>query len=56
MKTVSQNSEIYTRYIKKFDSQETQIEGIREQLKKLRADEETQRKQLEDYINGLELD
>jgi len=56
MKTISQNSEIYTRYLKKFDAQETQIEGFREQLQKLRADEATQRKQLEDYITGLELD
>jgi hypothetical protein len=56
MKTVSQNSEIYTRYIKKFDAQETQIEDFREQLRKLRAEEEAQRKQLEEYISGLELD
>jgi hypothetical protein len=56
MKTVSQNSEIYTRYLKKFDAQETQIEGLREQLQKLRTEEATQRKQLEDYIAGLELD
>lgn len=56
MKTVSQSSEIYTRYIKKFDSQETQIEVLREQLKKLRTEEATQRKQLEDYITGLDLE
>jgi hypothetical protein len=56
MKTVSQNSEIYARYIKKFDAQETQIEDFREQLRKLRAEEEAQRKQLEEYISGLELD
>jgi hypothetical protein len=56
MKTLSQNSEIYSRYVKKLDAQETQIEGLREQLKKLRGDEETQRKQLEDYLAALQLD
>jgi hypothetical protein len=56
MKTVSQSSEIYTRYVKKFDAQETQIEELREQLRKVRSDLESQRKQLEEYITGLELE
>jgi len=37
MKVLAQNSELYTRYLKKFDEQETQIEGLREQLRKLRS-------------------
>jgi len=56
MKVLAQNSELYTRYLKKFDDQETQIEGLREQLRKLRAEEETQRKQLDDYVTNLQLD
>jgi len=56
MKTLAQNSEIYSRYVKKLDSQETQIEGLREQLGKLRGEEETQRKQLEDYLATLQLE
>jgi chromosome segregation ATPase len=56
MKTLSQSSELYARYLKKFDAQETQVEGMREQLQKLRAEEQTQRKQLDDYISGLQLE
>jgi len=56
MKVLAQNSELYTRYLKKFDEQETQIEGLREQLRKLRVEEQTQRKQLEDFVSNLQLD
>jgi chromosome segregation ATPase len=56
MKVLPQNSELYSRYLKKFDEQETQIEGLREQLRKLRVEEETQRKQLDDYVSNLQLD
>jgi hypothetical protein len=56
MKVLAQNSELYNRYLKKFDAQETQVEGLREQLTKLRTDEETQRKQLDDYVSNLQLD
>jgi len=56
MKVLAQNSELYTRYLKKFDEQETQIEGLREQLRKLRAEEEMQRKQIEDYVSALQLE
>jgi hypothetical protein len=56
MKVLAQNSELYGRYLKKFDEQETQIEGLREQLRELRADEETQRKQLDAYITGLQVE
>ena len=56
MKVLAQNSELYTRYLKKFDAQETQIEGLREQLQKLRAEEEAQQKQLEDYLADLKVD
>jgi hypothetical protein len=56
MKVLAQNSDLYSRYVKKFDEQETQIESLRTQLTQLRADEATQRKQLDDYLNGLELE
>ena len=56
MKVLAQNSELYSRYIKKFDEQETQIESLREQLRKTQADEETQRKQLDSYVNGLQVE
>jgi hypothetical protein len=55
MRVLAQNSELYARYVKELDQQETRIAGLREQLSKLRADEETQHKQLDDYIAGLEV-
>jgi hypothetical protein len=56
MKVLAQNSELYTRYLKKFDEQETQTEGLREQLRKLRQEAEALQKQLDDDIIGLQLD
>src|SRR5206468_6948894 len=56
MKVLAQNSEIYNRYVKKFDEQETQIEGLREQLRKLRLESETLQKQLDDYLAGLQIE
>lgn len=55
MRVLAQNSELYARYVKELDQQETRIAELREQLSKLRADEESQRKQLDDYIAGLEV-
>ena len=55
MKVLVQNSDLYARYLKKLDEQETQIEGLREQLHKLRAEEETARKQLDDYVAELQV-
>jgi hypothetical protein len=56
MKVLAQNSDLYARYLKKLDDQETQIEGLRQQLGKLRSEEEAQRKQLDDYVTGLQLE
>lgn len=56
MKVLQQTSELYNRYLKELDQQETRMEGLREQQGKLRADEETQLKQLDDYIAGLDVD
>ena len=56
MRVLAQNSELYGRYLKKLDTQETQIEGLREQARKLRSEEESQRKQLDDFVNGLQLE
>lgn len=55
MKVLAQNSELYGRYVKELDKQETQLEGLRGELTGLRAEEETKRKQLEDYVTGLDV-
>jgi hypothetical protein len=56
MKTVPQNSEYYGRMMKKLNDQETLIEGYQEDLKGLRVKFEDQRKQLEDYLGGMNVE
>jgi hypothetical protein len=53
MKTVAQNSEYYTRMMKKLDDQETQLEGHQKDLESLRVKFEEQRKHLEDYLGTM---
>ena len=56
MKVLTQQSELYGRYVKKFDQQETQIETLRVQVKKLRDDERRLRKEMQDYLMGLQVE
>lgn len=56
MKVLPQNSELYTRYLKKFDDQETQIERLRADLTKVRDEQAAQRKRLQEYINSIQID
>jgi hypothetical protein len=53
MKTVAQNTEYYTRLLKKLDEQESQIETLQKEIAALQKTAEQQRKALEDYVNGL---
>ena len=46
----------YKRYLEKFDRQETQIENYQEQIKKLQAQEHSQRKALEDFLASFTAD
>jgi hypothetical protein len=55
MKVLQQTSDLYNRYLKELYRQETQMGGLHEQLGKLRANEEAQRKALDDYIAGLKV-
>ncbi len=43
----------YKRYLEKFDKQETEIESLRDQQRKLQKDELQQRQDLDKYLNGL---
>lgn len=52
---VPQTSAAYKRYLEKFDSQETEIEKLQDQSKKLRQAEEQQRKEYEAYVIGLDV-
>jgi hypothetical protein len=46
-------AEAYKRYLKKFDTQETQIEKFQAQIKELQNDEHAQRKDYEQFLAGL---
>jgi hypothetical protein len=46
----------YKRYLEKFDRQETDIERLQEQIKKLQATEHEQRKAYESYLANLEVE
>jgi uncharacterized phage infection (PIP) family protein YhgE len=47
-------SAAYKRYLEKFDTQETQIEKLQEQIAKKQESELLQQKELEDYVAGVE--
>jgi septal ring factor EnvC (AmiA/AmiB activator) len=42
--------------VKKFDEQETQIERLHDELRKVRDEEAAQRKRMQEYINSIQID
>lgn len=56
MARLAQNSELYARYVTKLDQQETEIEGLRKEIERLKSTEDKQRRELNDYLLGLDLD
>jgi len=55
MQRLQQNSELYNRYVKKLDQQETELEGIRKTVENVKVMEEEQRRELNSYLMGLDL-
>jgi hypothetical protein len=55
MGRLAQNSELYNRYVRKLDQQETEIDKVRKDLETLKGTEEQQRKELNDYLMGLDI-
>ena len=55
MQRLQQNSELYNRYVKKLDQQETELEGIRKAIENLKSTEEEQRRDLQTYLMGLDV-
>jgi hypothetical protein len=49
-------SDAYKRYLKKFDTQETEIEKLQDDIKKLQATEKGQVKEYEDYLAALSVE
>ena len=55
MGKLAQNSELYNRYVRKLDQQETEIDKMRKDIEALKGTEEQQRKELNDYLMGLDI-
>lgn len=56
MNSLSQNSELYKRYVEKLGAQETQIEKLREEIARLREAEDAARKELRAYVDTLNIE
>jgi septal ring factor EnvC (AmiA/AmiB activator) len=56
LKEMPPTAEAYKRYLKKFDDQETQIEQMRAQIKKLQDQEHQQRLALDAYLTNLSVE
>ena len=55
MGRVSASSELYSRYVKKLDQQETDIEKLRRDLELVKKTDEEQRKELNHYLMNVEV-
>lgn len=55
MAQLDRGSDLYNRYVKKLDEQETSVDGLRKQIRGLQADETAARKDLDDYLLSLDL-
>ena len=53
---VPKDSEVYKRYLAKFDTQETQIEKLQKEIKASQDTEFAQRKAFEDYLAKLDVE
>jgi hypothetical protein len=56
LKETPPTAEAYKKYLSKLDSQETEIDGLRDKIKKLQADELQQRKDYEGYLANLDVE
>ena len=56
MDKVARTSELYARYVKKLDEQESEIERLRMEAESLRAAEAREQRALEEYLLGLDLE
>ena len=56
MERLARNADLYTRYVRKLDTQETQIEQLRQEIERLTAAATQQREALQTYLLNLELE
>jgi hypothetical protein len=55
MAKLSQSSELYTRYVKKLDQQETELDNLRQEIESLKGKEAKQQQELNDYLLNLDV-
>jgi hypothetical protein len=55
MEQLERNTDLYKRYVQKFNSQEDTVEKFREQIQKITTDEQQKRRALDDYLINLNL-
>ena len=55
MTRLAQNSELFARYVSKLNQQETEIDGLRTEIEALKTTEETRKRELQDYMLGVDL-
>jgi hypothetical protein len=53
MVQLDRTTDLYKRYVQKFETQETEVEKLRSQIQQLTTDEVKQRKSLDDYLLNL---
>ncbi|MBN1394444.1 MAG: DUF4139 domain-containing protein [Pirellulales bacterium] len=56
MTRLDRNSDVFKRYVKKFNDQETEIEKLRDQIAELSDKEIERKKSLDEYMMGLDLE
>jgi len=55
MQRLPQNSDLYTRYVKKLDQQEAELENLRKEIESLKNREEEHRRELQNYVMSLDV-
>jgi hypothetical protein len=55
MQRLQQNSDLYNRYVKKLDQQETELEKLRKDIESFKSKEDEQRRELQNYVLNLDV-
>ncbi|HEY6289020.1 MAG TPA: hypothetical protein VIW48_06215 [Nitrospiraceae bacterium] len=55
MQRLPQNSDLYNRYVKKLDQQETELEKLRKEIESLKNTEEEHRRELQNFVINLDV-
>lgn len=55
MTRLSQSSELYSRYVKKLDEQETELDKLRQEIEALKTREAQQQRELNEYLLNLDV-